>query len=115
MEPPVGQLLAGNLLQRAGLLTHETVKRRSVAYYAGRLCVTPKYLATICQRESGKSPREWIREYTLVDIAYYLKKTTLTIKEIADRLEFPNLSFFGRYVREHLGVSPPAPTSSPLS
>ena len=88
------------------LLTNETVKRRSVAYYAGRLCITPKYLSTVCRRESGKSPHEWIREYTLADIAYYLKSTTLTIKEISDRLEFPNLSFFGRFVKEHFGVSP---------
>ena len=88
------------------LLSHAAVKRRSVAYYAEQLCVSPKYLSTVCQKESGKSPHEWIREYTMVDIAYYLKSTTLTVKEIANRLEFPNLSFFGRYVKEHLGMSP---------
>lgn len=88
------------------LLTSAAIKRRSVTYYADQLSVTPKYLSTVCRRESGKSPHEWIREYTLADIAYYLKSTTLTIKEISDRLEFPNLSFFGRFVKEHFGVSP---------
>lgn len=28
------------------------------------------------------------------------------IKEIADLLEFPNISFFGKYCRTHFGASP---------
>ena len=31
---------------------------------------------------------------------------TLAIKEIAVKLGFCNLSFFGKYVRKHLGLSP---------
>ena len=29
-----------------------------------------------------------------------------SIKEIANELDFPNTSFFGKYVREHLGQTP---------
>jgi AraC-like DNA-binding protein len=28
------------------------------------------------------------------------------VKEVADLLDFPNLSFFGKYCRSHLGMSP---------
>jgi AraC-like DNA-binding protein len=35
-----------------------------------------------------------------------LVNTTLSSKEIAQRLEFPNPSFFGRFVRQHLGCTP---------
>ena len=35
-----------------------------------------------------------------------LKRPDKSIKEICNELEFPNLSFFGRYVKKHLGMSP---------
>lgn len=30
------------------------------------------------------------------------------VKEIAYQLDFPNLSFFGKYVKQHFGMSPKA-------
>jgi transcriptional regulator GlxA family with amidase domain len=44
--------------------------------------------------------------YTVEDIRFYLKNTTLSIKEISAILGFANMSHFGSYVRKHLGVSP---------
>lgn len=82
------------------------IKKISVAEYADELCITPKYLSTICRTVSGKSPTEWISEYVVEDINHYLKSTDLTVKEISDELGFPNASFFGKYVREHFGMSP---------
>ena len=35
-----------------------------------------------------------------------LKNTTLSIKDIAQQLNFPNQSFLGKYFKEHVGVSP---------
>lgn len=40
------------------------------------------------------------------DIRYWLKNSNKTVKEIADMLEFPNLSFFGKYCRTRFGLSP---------
>ncbi len=71
-----------------------------------KLCITPKYLSIICKRHSGKTAIEWITEYTLADITYYLRSTSKTIKEISGILGFSNTSFFGKYVREHLHMSP---------
>ena len=82
------------------------IKKLSVSEYADELCITPKYLSTVCRTVSGKSPTEWISEYVVEDITHYLRSTDLTAKEIADELGFPNASFFGKYVREHLGMSP---------
>lgn len=48
----------------------------------------------------------WISEYVIEDIIHYLKNTDLTAKEISEALGFPNASFFGKYVRVHLGASP---------
>jgi YesN/AraC family two-component response regulator len=41
-----------------------------------------------------------------VDIKHMLKNTNLSIKEITDELNFPNMSFFGKYCRNHFGISP---------
>lgn len=88
------------------LLSTTRIKPRNVSWYAEQLCVTPKYLSTVCKQVSGKTAFDWINEYVLVDIRYWLKSTNRTIKEIADILEFPNISFFGKYCRTHFGMSP---------
>lgn len=42
----------------------------------------------------------------LEEIRYYLKQTDLSIKQVCDRIGFSNPSFFGKYVRQHLGMTP---------
>ena len=90
------------------LLHAEGNKHRTVEYYANELCITPKYLSVICKKHSGKTANEWITEHVLEDIRYYLKQTDLSIKQICDRMGFPNPSFFGKYVKEHFGCPPKA-------
>ena len=68
--------------------------------------IKPKYLSTISKKVSGKSPLEWISEYVMEDIRYYLANTDLTINEISDTLGFPNASFFGKYFKQQLGCTP---------
>lgn len=87
-------------------LASRHMKKLSVADYANEMCITPKYLSTICRTVSDKSPMTWISEYVMEDITYYLRQTDLTAKEISDELGFPNASYFGKYVRERLGMSP---------
>lgn len=88
------------------LLSDCPVRPRSVAWYADRMCVTPKHLSTVCKQVSGKTAFEWINEYVRKDVRYRLKHSDRSIKEVADGLGFPNLSFFGKYCRQHFGVSP---------
>lgn len=88
------------------LLSSTRIKPRNVAWYAEQLCVTPKYLSTVSKTVSGKTAFEWINEYVLIDIRFWLKSSNKTIKEIANLLDFPNISFFGKYCRTHFGVSP---------
>jgi AraC-like DNA-binding protein len=79
---------------------------RSVEYYATELFYTPKYLSKIVRQVSGKKPSTIIHEQAIEHIKYQLKRTDKPIKQIADEFEFPNISFFGKYVKKHLGVSP---------
>lgn len=79
---------------------------RSVEWYARHLNRTPKYLSTVIRRTSGKNPMEWITEKAVNEIANILKNSKKSIKEISVQLNFSSLSFFCRYVHQHLGVSP---------
>lgn len=88
------------------LLQKSEVKHLPVEHFAKQLCITPKYLTIVCKRHTGKTAIEWITEYTLNDISYYLRSSSLSIKEVALHLGFSNTSFFGKYVREHLKMSP---------
>lgn len=88
------------------LLTSLEVKPRNLNYYSSKLCITSKYLSNICKENSGKTAYNWIIEYAIEDIKRLLSHSDMSIKEIANYLDFPNLSFFGKFVKAHLGCSP---------
>ncbi len=96
-----------NIFQRfLEMVNNDKSKTHTVESYASKLCISPKYLSVICKRASGKTANEWIKEHTLEEIRYYLKQTDLPMKQIADQLGFTNPSFFGKYVKEHFGMTP---------
>ena len=88
------------------LVEKEQQKRHQVAYYAEKLYISPKYLSTVCTRVSGKSPMRWITDSVMEQCYTMLKTTSLSVKEISNRLGFPNPSFFGQYFRDEAGMTP---------
>ena len=88
------------------LLSKESQKRQQVGYYAEKLYITPKYLSTICRKVSGKSPMRWITDSVMEECYGLLRNTNLTVKEISDRMGFPNSSFFGQFFRGQAGITP---------
>lgn len=81
-------------------------KSRSVAFYAGKLNVTPKYLSTVCKQHSGLTASMLINKFVMKDVSYLLSYSSKSIKEIMVELDFPSLSFFGKYVKKHFGMGP---------
>ena len=88
------------------LLEQNFRRERRVSWYAEQLCITPKYLSEIVKHVSKRTPNEWIDSYVILEIRVLLKNSTKSIKEIAEGMNFQNQSFFGKYFREHMGVSP---------
>ena len=89
------------------LLKDNFAKQHKAAFYADKLCVTPKYLSQIVYKVSGKFIKEYIHE-ALITEAMMLLNHGHTIQEICDRLEFTSPSFFGRYFKEATGMTPMA-------
>ena len=88
------------------MLVNDKVRSRSVSNYSERLCVTSKYLSAVCKQLTGRTASSWINEFVIKDVVRQLCYTDLSIKEISLRLGFPNVSFFGKYVKNQLGMSP---------
>ena len=79
---------------------------RRVDEFANQLNITPKYLSTILKEVMNRRPSTYILLYTLKAIERRLRFTDMTMQEIANDLKFPNASFFGKYCKEHLGMTP---------
>ncbi len=87
-------------------LADNTNVNRSVKSYADELCVSPKYLTSVCRKHSEYTASELISSAVMSRIKQLLLYSDMSIKEIATEMGFDNLSFFGKYVKKHLGLSP---------
>lgn len=83
-------------------------EKQSVSFYADKLHISAKYLTMVVKEISGRPVKDWITEYTLLEIKALLMDTSLSIQEIANRTCFSNQSSLGRFFRKHAGVSPRA-------
>ena len=83
-------------------------KERSVAYYADRLCITPKYLSQTVLKASGRLAGEWISDYVILEAKALIKSHSYTVQQISEILHFPNQSFFGSYFKKKVGCTPKA-------
>ena len=102
-----GSLYRQRLADKFMRLVEESDGRiRRVDDFASQLNITPKYLSTLLKETMSRRPREMIKLFTLKAIERRLRFTDMTMQEIANDLKFPNASFFGKYVKEHLGMTP---------
>ena len=88
------------------MLAENSNMNRSVKSYADELCVSPKYLTSVCRKHSDYTASELIATSVISRIKQLLLYSDLSIKEVAAEMGFDNLSFFGKYVKKHLGLSP---------
>jgi AraC-like DNA-binding protein len=81
-------------------------QERSIGFYAGKLCLTPKYLSTVIRNVSGKLAGEWIDGFTIQEAKVLLKSSNKTILQISEELNFVTQTRFGSYFKRFAGMSP---------
>lgn len=81
-------------------------KERFLDFYAEKLEVSPKHLSRTLKRQTGFTAVEWIERYVILEAKVLLKSSNLNIQQIADELNFPTQSFFGKYFKKFTGISP---------
>ncbi|MCC9043958.1 AraC family transcriptional regulator [Myroides sp. M-43] len=101
------QLQPANLVkQYEHLVEKNFYELRFPKEYAQLLYVTPNYLNAICQKIKGQSAGEVIRSRILLESKRLLVNTNLSAAEIAYKLSFKDNSYFSRFFKKYVGVSP---------
>ena len=88
------------------LVTEHHNTERGMAFYADKLCLTPKYLSKLVKEASGRSGPAWIDSFVILEAKNLLKYSDKTIKEIVYTLHFPNQSVFYKFFKAHTGMTP---------
>ncbi len=81
-------------------------EERNMAFYADKLCLSPKYLSKLVKAQTGRSAPEWIDAFVILEAKNLLKYSELSIKEIVYKLHFPNQSVFYKFFKAHTGMTP---------
>lgn len=88
------------------LVIQNYMKERNVSFYADKLRITAAHLSTTIKETTGKTCTEIISAMVIMDAKTQLKSTDIPIYQIADSLNFCNVSFFGKYFKRYVGVGP---------
>ena len=88
------------------LITEHYKDQRCAQFYADQLGISLQHLSTTVKQVTGKSVLDTIAYIVIIDAKAQLKGTDMTIQEIAYSLNFPNPSFFCKFFRRHVGMSP---------
>ena len=89
------------------LVKDEVSTRHQASYYADRLNISQRYLNKIIWRHTrGRTPKQMIDAQLTALIKSLLADPTLSLSEIAMRLDFPDQSYLSRFFRRNTGMSP---------
>ena len=82
-----------------------TPQCREVAYFAQLLCITPKYLSAIVADGTGFTAKEFIDRTAVAAIKQLLRTTDLSVKQIAERLDFSGSGNLCRFFKANTGTT----------
>ena len=80
-------------------------EHRDVAFYARELCITPFYLSLISRMIMNDSPKDLIDRQVLLEMKVLLSDPNISIKEIAEKMNFDDTSYMCRYFKRHMNIS----------
>ena len=81
-------------------------KERFMEFYAKEMGITSKHLGRTIKAQTGFTASEWLDRMVVLEAKVLLKSSSMTIQQIAEELNFPSQSFFGKYFKNIVGVSP---------
>lgn len=82
------------------------MQERGVAFYADKLCLSPKYLSALSKSVCGYTVQELVFRAIIRKSIFWLKNTNKSVQEISADLNFPNASFFGTFFKKQTGLAP---------
>ena len=88
------------------LVNQHAQREHQIAFYAGKMCLTERYLGTVIRQASGVTAKEWIDRAIVTRIKVELRNTSKTIAQISEEMNFPNPSFFNKYFKRRTEMTP---------
>ena len=89
------------------LLINNYKQQHEIAWYAERLCLTPKYFSGVIRQITGKSAAQWIDEVLVVHSKRLLHtRRDMTVQQIAYELGFNGSATFCRFFKDKTGLRP---------
>jgi AraC-like DNA-binding protein len=88
------------------LIDHHFRTIRLPKEYADLLYVTPGHLNALCQDLLGKTAGELIRNRIILEAKRLLTNADMTITSIAYDLNFEDNSYFNRFFKKSVGMTP---------
>lgn len=87
-------------------LSQHYAERRTVADYAAEAALSVRHFSSLIQQHTGQTPMQWIHLFVIGQAKHLLMQSDLQVKEVADRLGFPEQFTFRKYFKTHTGISP---------
>jgi AraC-like DNA-binding protein len=88
------------------MLNRRFTELKTPKEFAQILNISPNYLNAVCKAISNKTVSYCIQERVILEAKRFLTHTELTVSEISFKLGFKDNSYFGRYFRKAVGMSP---------
>ncbi len=88
------------------LVTQNSAAGQSVQDFADQIGVSVNHLNKTVKSTTGFTPGQLIRQEVVLEAKRLFRHTELTATEVAFRLGFNDPSYFGRFFRREVGVSP---------
>lgn len=100
-------LQSGNLFEQfMHMVAEHCMTERQVQFYSDALHISAKHLNYLCKTHSDVTASEWIQRFTKERIIILLQNKNLNITEISQQMDFSSTSFFTRYVKKLVGLTP---------
>jgi AraC family transcriptional regulator, transcriptional activator of pobA len=87
------------------LLKKHLTTKRLVAEYADELCITPNYLNAIVKKQTGIPASHHIQQGIILVAKRHAMYSSLSMKEVADKLGFEDYAHFSKFFKNYSGVN----------
>ncbi len=88
------------------LVDAQFVANQSVQSYAEQLNVSVNHLNKMVKAATDRTPGQLLRQATVLEAKRLFQHTNLSAAEVAYRLSFDDPSYFGRFFKREVGVTP---------
>lgn len=87
-------------------LLQNCVTERSMAFYASQSGLTENHFTHVIKKTTGRTPKSWISDFTILKAKQFLSEKGVRVKEVSDRMNFPDPYTFGKFFKKNTGMSP---------